>query len=132
MDKVTGMKEKEMNLTLGVKTILLSNLKAAMTIEARKHQYNIANKISEALHEIFVQYVWIAHCILLLPADEQPKIADAVHVSLDTCYKVEKYIRMFDNIPDEYRPHVMNDVERKIIDSIVSDLLSAMEKVEGI
>ncbi|QTA78743.1 Uncharacterized protein dnl_09750 [Desulfonema limicola] len=119
---------KEIKLAQGIKSVLLSNLNMAESIEARKHQYNLILKISEALHEIFVQYVWMAHCFLLLPASEQKKLADSVHISLSTCKKVGQYLNTWENIPEESRELVLENIEKQILEPVIEQLLSAQEK----
>jgi len=76
---------EEIDLEESVKAILLTNLTQAETIEARKRQHALIHAISQALHEIFAQYVLMAHCLLLLPVSDQKVVAETVHISRDTC-----------------------------------------------
>lgn len=65
-----------------------------------------------------------------MPPDEREQIADAVNISLDICQKVERYIHALDNIPDPYRYQVIGDVEKRLIQPIITELLSLMNKKE--
>lgn len=113
------MHKKENRLPESLQALALQNIKKGNTAESQKRHYLLTGVISNALHEISTQLVWVAFCIKQLKKGDAERICKALNIDPDLMESLHVYMHKMDNLPKDYREAALKEIQSNLIKPIV-------------